>query len=140
MKLLWRLACAAMVIGCVASNASAAIVFRIDATNGGPNAINAQVGSSGFLTGFLEVTGADIGQQFNSWQATLQVAASPGSLANLTLGPAGEPLADVINQSVTTAIAGNPQTLFSFHVGALPPWQHVPNCSVSNTRLVPVHS
>ncbi len=92
--------------------ASAGISFKIDATTGGPSSINVLAGSSGFLTGYLEVTAPELSQGSLTWQSTV---AFGGPLSEITIGAATAPGTSVYG-GVSTAGFSTPseRTLSSF--------------------------
>ena len=71
------------------------ITWRMDSSSGGPNSITVNPGDSGFITGFLEVTGPELGAPSLTWQTTVQFASTGTAFSNITLSPSQAPLASV---------------------------------------------
>jgi hypothetical protein len=91
------------------------ITWRMDSSSGGPNSITVNPGDSGFVTGFLEVTGPELAAPSLTWQTTVQFASIGTAFSNITLGPAQAPSSSVYFPPTTAAFSTpTERTLNSF--------------------------
>jgi hypothetical protein len=94
----WKLAVCLSVLQ-FGSIANAGIIFDVDANTGA----SVNPGTSGTVTGFLDVTAPDVGAQANGWNVTMQVNFGGGASAgNVTLGTATAPAGGVFGPVFTT--------------------------------------